>query len=616
MSPRRAHLGLVLLGLCLVLPSLRAGFFADDYMQIAQLEGWSANPVGPLDLYSFVPRDRTRMATLLDRGAPYFAAPDLELRFLRPLSSGLMALDHALFGRRPLPYHLHTLLWYVALLALVGALYRRAAPRSLWPLAFLIFCLDDGHGLSVTFIAARNAVVSCVLVWLGLGAHLRWRIHGWRPGAVLAPLLGALGLAAGEMGLAALAYVGAWEICERRPGWRRALAPTVLLVAGYLLLYRLVGAGAHGSGAYLDPFGDPLGFLVELPARLPLLFSNLVLRTPVDFAFLDERLRGVLAAVGVGAAVVVALWLPRALRRLPPKDAAQVRWLGLGSAGALIVASPGLIGDRLLFAAGLGGAVVVACLLRDAWQLFRSGGNDGPHSGQARAQSTRQRRARLLAGLALVSLGLPNLVIAAFALPAKTAFFARAFEGYRRVAREAEIASPVPARVVVVALDDLFALQLLAARAFDQGRTPEELRPIARGEGGMLGGPDRLGELGGGILSMAAASHRLRRTAPDTLELSTPDGTLLDGPWPSVFRSRSLPLPRGAVVRTSYMTVTVLDDRAGLPTRASFKFTRPLEDPSLVFLVFRDGGLRRLTVPAVGAVLELPRLKPFEAAMR
>src|SRR5215831_5876 len=150
MTTRRTQLALVLLGVALVLPSLRAGFFADDYLQIAQLEGWSANPVSPLDLYSFVPRDRARRAELIDRGAPYFAAPELKLRFLRPLSSALMALDHALFGRRPLPYHVHTLLWYAALLALVGALYRRAAPRSLAMLAFLIFCLDDAHALSVT----------------------------------------------------------------------------------------------------------------------------------------------------------------------------------------------------------------------------------------------------------------------------------------------------------------------------------------------------------------------------------------------------------------------------------------------------------------------------------
>jgi len=593
----RTTVVVVALGVALVLPSLWAGFFADDYLQIGQLEGWSANPVSPVDLYSFVPRDRARVAALVDLGAPYFLAPNLELRFLRPVSSALMALDHALWGRRPFPYHVHTLLWYAGLLAVVGALFRRAAPRSLALLAFLIFCLDDGHALSVTFIAARNAVVACALVWLGLGAHLRWRIHGWRAGSWFAPLLGALGLAAGEIGLGALAYLVAWEICERRPGWRRALAPTALLVAGYFVVYRLVGAGARGSGAYLDPFGDPLGFFAELPARLLLLFGNLILRTPIDSAFFNDWLRTPLVAVGATAVVVVAFWLPRALRRLPPDEAAQVRWLGLGAAGALIAGTPGTLGDRLLFAAGLGGSVVVAALLRDAWQLLRA------------------RRARLLAAIALVSLGLPNIVIAAVALPGKTVFFARMFDGYRRLAREAEIAAPVPARAVVVALDDLFPLQLLAVRALEQERTPEELRPIARGEGATLGGPDRLGELGSGILSMASAAHRLRRTAADTLELSTPEGTLLDGAWPSVFRARSLPLPRGAVVRTSYMTATVLDDRAGRPTRVSFQFTRPLDDPSLIFLAFRDGGLRRLALPPIGGEIAFPRLKPFEVAM-
>jgi hypothetical protein len=597
MSPRRAHIGLVLLGVLLVLPSLRAGFFGDDYLQIAALEGWSANPVGPLNLYSFVPPDRRVVARLFDLGAPYFAAPNLKIQFFRPLSSALMALEHALYGRRPFPYHVGTLLWYAALLAVVGALYRRAAPPSLWLLAFLIFCLDDGHAFSVTFTAARYAVISCVLVWLGLGAHLRWRIHGWRAGAFLAPLLGALGLAAGEVGLGALAYLVAWEICERRPGWRRALAPSALLVLGYLVAYRLCGMGAHDSGAYLDPFSDPVAFFGKLPASLLLLFGNLVLRTPIDMALLDERLRAPLLGVSVVAAVVVALWLPRALRRLPPDEAARVRWLGLGAAGALVAGTPGMLGERLLFAAGLGASVVVAALLRDAWQLLRA------------------RRARLLAAVALASFGLPNLVIAAVGLPAKTVFLTRAFEGYRRLAREAEIDAPVPARVVVIALDDLFPLQMLAIRAVEQGRQPEELRPIVLGEGASVAGPDGLGRLGGGVLSMASAAHRLRRTAADTVELAALDGTLLDGPWPAAFRARSLPLPRGTAIHTAYMTARVLDDRAGSPTRVSFQFTQPLEDPSLVFLVFHDGGLRRLTMPPVGGEIALPRMKPFEAAL-
>ena len=596
MSHRRARLGAVLLGLALVLPSIGAGFLLDDYLQIAQLEGWSLNPAGPLDLYSFVPRDRARVAELRRLGSlPYFVAPDLRMSFARPLSSALTAFDHALFGRRAWPYHVHTLLWYAALLLVVAAVLRRSFDQHAAPLAtlaLLIFCLDDGHALTVTFIAARNAAVSCALVWLGLWAHLRWRTSGWRAGAWLAPLLGALGLAAGEMGLAALAYLVAWEICERRHHWQRALMPTVLLVAAYLVTYRTLGLGAHGSGEYLDPFGDPRSYLAALPARLLLLFGSLVLRTPIDFAMVDQRLRAPLMLAGAAAAVMVALWLPRALRRMRPEESAAVRWMGLGAAGALFAATPGLLGERLVFAASLGGAVVVAALLRDAWRLFRA------------------RRARVLAGAALVTLGLPSLALAAVALPAKTIFFGRAARADWRLARDAEIAAPVPAQVVIVALDDLFAVDLPVIRAFAQHRSPAELRDIIRGR--PPAGPDTFGAQGTTVLSMASVGHRLRRTASDTLELSTPEGTLLDGVWPATVRAPNIPLPRGAAFRTARYTATVLEDRGGRPTRVAFQFDRPLEDPSLVFLTLRDRGLRRLALPPIGGELTLPKLNPFE----
>src|SRR5450432_2154234 len=102
---RRAHVAsflCVVLGVALVLPSLTAGFFLDDYLQIAQLEGWSRVPAHPLDLFAFTPRDRGATDRLREAGvAPYFTAPGLRLAFLRPLSSALIWFDHALFGRLP-----------------------------------------------------------------------------------------------------------------------------------------------------------------------------------------------------------------------------------------------------------------------------------------------------------------------------------------------------------------------------------------------------------------------------------------------------------------------------------------------------------------------------------
>lgn len=591
----------------LVLPSLTVGLYLDDYIQIAHLEGWSPTHPGALDLYSFLPRDPAVGERLRVEGVmPYFTAPGLQIAFVRPLSSVLIWADYALFGRMPLPRHVHSLLWYALLLAGAAALYRRVLPGRLATLALLIFCVDDGHALTVAFVAARNGTVAAALVVLALVAHLRWRCDDWRAGAVLAPLLAVLGLAAGEMAVGALAYLVAWELVERRPGWRRALAPTLILVVLYLAAYRLTGSGAHNSGAYLDPFGKPLEFLRQLPERALLLFGNLVFSTPVDLVPLEARLRVPLVVAGVAACVLIAVWLPGALRRMAPDEARTIRWLGLGALGGLLAGTPALIGDRVLLASGVGGAAVMAALLRDAWRRVRRiAVGDGAGVTPA---------ARVLAALGLAALGTSQLVLSAVALPAKIALFGKIFDDNRRLAREAEIEAPVAARVVILAMDDLLAIDLPAVRAFEQGWTVDQLRALSRRIEDPsaplplpLPLPDRIGYGGTKVLSMATTAHRAMRTGTDELELWTPDGTLFDGIWAESIRSPSLALPHGTVVKTHYMTATVRDDRAGRPTRVAFRFDRPLDDPSLLFLIPARGGLRRVVWPPIGTEIAIPR---------
>ncbi len=55
---------------------------------------------------------------------PWWAVDGIRLSFFRPLSSALLVLDHAIAGRHPLPYHLHSIAWYV-LAALAAALFFR-----------------------------------------------------------------------------------------------------------------------------------------------------------------------------------------------------------------------------------------------------------------------------------------------------------------------------------------------------------------------------------------------------------------------------------------------------------------------------------------------------------
>ena len=598
-SPRRQALrrwAVPVLALLLATPSLAAGFFADDYYQIARLEGWAGFDGSNLDLFNFVPRDPAELARLHRLGiVPWFTAPDLHLAFFRPLTSALMWLDHTLWGRAPLPYHLHTLLWYAVMLAAAVLLLRRVLPPGLAALAVVLFCLDDAHAMAAGWVAARSASVACGLGMLGLLAHMHWRERRWWPGSLLAPLAFAGALAAGEMAVGMLCYLFAWELVRRRRGWWQALVPAAVLLVGYAASYLLTDSGARGSGGYLDPLGDPAGFARALPGRVLLLLGSLFGATPLDLLNVEPGLSLPLLIAGAGFCLVVAVWLPAALRRLTPDEAAAVRWLGPGALGSLLVGTPALLGERLLLAASLGGAVVLAVLLRDGWRRWRAG------------------ERRPWAAVGLLALGVPNLVLAPILLPAKTVMFVGFCDNYRRLAREADIAAPVPARVVILAMEDLLAIHLPLLRAMELGLGADELRRLraALERGGpaveALPRPDRFGYRRTTVLSVATTEHRLKRTAPDTLELSTPRGTLLDGPWAVTMRRPDRALARGSVVQLGDFRATVLDDHQGRPTRVAFRFDRSLEDPSLVLLAVVGGQLQRFQPPPLGVDIALPR---------
>jgi hypothetical protein len=564
---RHRDLLVLVLGVVLVAPALRGPFFCDDYDQIAQLEGWSPNPAGALALYDFIPADRDRAEHLVRVGAsPWWSAPELRLAFFRPLSSALIAADHALFGRRPLPYHLHSLLWYAALLATAAAVLRRSLPAGAATLAIFLFAVDDTHTMAAIWVAARHGIVSMLPVLLGLLAHRRWRERGWRPGALLGPLGCAVGLLGGESAVAAMAYLVAWELVERRPGWVRALVPYGVLVIAYAVAYQAWGAGARGSAAYLDPLGQPLAFLAALPERVGLMLAGLALGVPIELAVFDRRAAVRVALVGLAAGAALVLWTRRALRDLPADEARGMRWLGAGALLTLVPAVAALPGDRVLLPTSLGAAAVFAGLLRHAWR----------------------RRGAFLAAGAL--LALPNLVLAAPMKFLKASSIPVVARRSLDLALATELDGPGVAQGVVLQSDEFLTFYVPMIRAFVLG--PAGLRAWF-------------------VLSVAPTDHQITRTDEYTLELSTPSGTLTGGLWAGLFRDPARPLPRGTSVDAGAFVATVLEDRDGQPTRVAFRFQRGLEDGRLRFLEWRDGALRRAELPAVGTSRSVRRLPPL-----
>jgi hypothetical protein len=570
-------------GLLATLPAWAAGFMADDYAQLAAIERWSPMTRG-LNLYGFVPGEPGAVADLVRRSLlPWFTSPDLKLSLWRPLSSALLRLDYLLWGRQALPYHVVSFLWYGGLLLVTLSLYRRTLPGALAPLAAVLFCLDDSHAMAAGWIAARHGLIAVVPVLLGLLAHLRWREQGWRPGAWLAPIACAVGLAGGESALGAMAYLWAFEWTSGRRDRLKALAPTLALALGYLVLHHLGGHGARGSTGYLDPGGDPLGFLQALPGRLLLLAAGLLLSAPIDLALFAPRTTPWFLAAGVAALVGAGLWLRSALRRADAAEAQVVRAYTLGAAAALLTAVPGLPGDRLLLPASIGGASLLAFLLRDGWRVAIGA------------------RRRLLPGTGVVLIGLTAVLVSALGLLAKGALLAKLGTEGRRVAREAEVDGSRRTQVVVLHLDDLLALFLPFVRAVELDLRPEWLAQVIAGvpDVALPGGRDRLGTGGWSVLSLGTTEHQVRRTGPDRFELWTEDGTLADGALAMAFRG-TRGVPAGTVVQTVVHEVKVLEARDGRPTRIEVRFPSRLDDPSLVLLEWRGGRLRRAELPPLG----------------
>src|SRR5258708_37742746 len=95
---------------------------------------------GPFNLYDFI--DEAERPVLIDSGMlPWWAHPELRIRFLRPLPSALRWTEQRLFGRSPAPPHLHSFLWWVAAVLAAHRLFGRLPSARAALMATAIFAL-------------------------------------------------------------------------------------------------------------------------------------------------------------------------------------------------------------------------------------------------------------------------------------------------------------------------------------------------------------------------------------------------------------------------------------------------------------------------------------------
>ena len=554
----------ILLAATLVsLPALGLGFVIDDYFHVWLVEGGGLPAA--LELFTFSDGDPTNNALRREEGPyPWWTLDELRLKFLRPLSGFTHWLDYQLFGRWTLPMHLHSVAWHLGVVAVATAALRRLLPVGVAGLAAVLFAVDDAHALPALWLANRNALVAFGIALAGVLAHLRWRQDGWTPGALLGPLLLGLGLLGGEPALGAFAYLGAYELVGRDEplaARAQALLGPVAVGAAWVVAYKLGRFGAWGSGIYLDPTAQPVDWLMAAPMRLLAEAGNLLASVPIDFWMLLPELQPVIVGSGVLAVLVTAAIVKLAWPSVPAETRRGLGVLLLGSLLSLLPVISTFPSARLLLAASLGSAALVAAVIVAAWEA----------------------RGRLLVAAA----GLLSFVHGVWS-PAGWWLQAWVVDTLDEGLVEASLELPLD--------DDVVAEQYVSVVA-----PPDPMISIYAGLLWIHHG--RTGGRAWWPLSMSTNTHRVRRTAADAFELTWVDGPMLTTVYEQLFRDPTHPLLAGERIELDHFTVEVLADDGTWPTKARFTYDRPLDDPTLLFLAWDEGAFQAIDWPPVGGEL-------------
>jgi hypothetical protein len=568
----RAHLGLTAVALLLCAPALGTGFAIDDHVLrvLARDDsGIAGLHADPWFLFSFTSGRPEDNRALMDEGVllPWWSDEQHLNAFLRPLSSLDHRLDFALWPDAAWLMHLHSLLWFASLLLVVAHVYRtlERGPRAVAVLAFALFALDEAHGMTVGWIANRNALIATALALPAVSAHHRFAVHGWRPGRLLGPLCFALGLSAGETAISVFGYLLAHAATlDRRPLAARALslAPYLLVIGVWRLAFTSLGLGSSGSGAYHDPGSDPMGYAQALLVHLPVLVSSQVALPLADLWFWGPReAQAVLFAICVGCALGFA-----AVAHLCLRHDLEARFWMLGMLLSAFAVAASVPGERLLLVPSIGGAAVIAKLL---WATLPAATGPAWHRP-------------LFGALVLV-----HLVISPLSLPARALAVGVLGSAIARADRDVPTTPAIAEQSVVVinAPFDVLVSYLQVGREAGGVARPAHLYWLAN----------------------ASSPLRIEVRDSDTLRVR-PELGFIATSLERHYRDDPYALRPGTRIELTAFSAEVVSATAdGRPAVVDFHFDEPLDSPRLHFLRYQDGRLLPWSAPAPGTAIELPR---------
>lgn len=569
----RAQTVAFIAAILLALPFLNAPLLQDDVVhRVMLLDRTPGVHWGPLELYDFIGAPARPAALLRDRGfLPWFTADGLKLRFFRPLSSALLAADARMFGEHAWAARLHSLFWFLILVAMCGRLHRRFLSAPSAALGTVIYALAVGHALPVSWIAARHALISSTFALVSFWFHVRARQDGKAAGRWLSAVTFAAGLLAGEMALGALALISAWELLGRKDTIAarcRALLPVSAITVLYLAGYVVMDYGVRGSGGYVS-IGDGIGTAPIVVRHFLILIAELIAATPSDAfgtASASVQLGGAIWGIVVASVAVAVFWLTRPNRsNNDARDVSAMRWLAPAAAAAALPGALALIGGRVLTVALVPASGAVAVLLISGLAALRRG--------------LPVRTSRIFVKVAIVCLAIDHLIAA------PVLRFATGAALTRFAAQQEQIAAQTPActgvMILAAAADPIITTYVPATMVL-RNRGAERLR----------------------VLSMARANHRIENITATGFDLVTLGAHTTRTVWERLYGGGLM--PSGTRVTLTSFEATVVEDREGVPSRVRFDFGEPLASTHLCLSVWRDGAIVRIEKPEPGEVIDLP----------
>jgi hypothetical protein len=549
----------IAVAIALVLPSVRAGLHADDYVLLGILSESDAMRGGypsRLDIFNFFDGKAERTRRLLDLGVlPWWSFPTAQMAFWRPVSAATHWFDFALWRNAPTLMHLHSVLWFGSLIVVTYCAYRRLMGRvTAAMVATIFYALDGAHAGAIGWISGRNTILGAFFGTMVLIVHDRWRREGSRLAGVLSPVCLVLALLNAEGAVAILAYLFAHALFLERGGWDRrlwALAPCGVVVVAWQLLYAWLGYGVLGvAPAYVNPVREPLEFAAALARNGPLL-----LRAQWTGPSAESATVGWMVTLLI--LIVVGALLAPVLRQDP-----VARFWGLGQILAVVPLGAATPQDRYLFFVGLGAAGLLAqfvCGLieRAPWR--------------ARWRPWKWSAIPLACVLVFIHLVISPIRLAQGAAIAPDAALERIADS---------IASDSAARRQCIVILNVPNAPIVSftffVRAYKGEPIPAQIRVLTAGDGAV------------GVYRADARTLRVRWQGRQEHML---------------FRDKEHPMMSGERIRVAGMDVEVNAVTDGWPTETTFRFDQNLDDPELRWLQWASGGFVRFRPPAVGETL-------------